>query len=241
MAGFGRCRFAAYLCMAMKILDMHEAQRPREKLLARGAEALSDAELLAILLRSGRKGESALDMAHRLLGLTGGRLTGLFECDSGYLASMPGIGPSRAASLGAAFELGRRFIAEASVRGRPLTNARDIYNLMLPRLKGLQHEECWIILLDDKVREIKSLRIAVGGRKATVIDKSVILRHALDAGASSLILVHNHPNGDPRPTRADIQETGGLRNACVSCSLTFLDHVIVADEHFYSFDEEKMY
>lgn len=225
----------------MKILDMHEAQRPREKMLARGAESLSDAELIAILLRSGRKGESALDMAQRLLGLTGGRLTGLFSCDTGYLASMPGVGPSRAASLGAAFELGRRFLGEGCDRGRPLTNARDIYRLMLPRLKGLEHEECWIILLDDRLREIKTVRVGLGGRKATVIDKSVIIRHALETGAGGLILIHNHPNGDPRPTRADIQETGGLSNACVSCGLKLLDHIIVADEHFYSFDEEKMY
>ena len=220
---------------------MCEAERPREKLLARGPESLGDAELLAILLRSGRKGESAVDMAHRLLALTDGRLTGLFDCDSGYLASMEGVGPSRAAALCAAFELGRRFIHEGSHSGRPLTNARDIYRLMLPRLKGLEHEECWIILLDDNVREIRTLRLTVGGRKATVMDSSVIVRRALEAGASGVILVHNHPNGDPRPSRADIRETGAIRNACTSCNLNLLDHVIVSDEHFYSFDEEKMY
>lgn len=225
----------------MKITEMCEAERPREKLLARGAESLSDSELIAILLRSGRAGESAVDMAHRLLSLTSGRLTGLFECDPGYLASLDGVGPSRAAALGAAFELGRRFIAEGSCSGRRLTNARDIYNLMLPRLKGLRHEECWVIMLDDKVREIKSIRVAVGGRKATVMDSSVIVRHALEAGASSVVLVHNHPNGDPSPSRADIQETGCLRRTCISCNINLLDHVIVSDEHFYSFDEEKMY
>lgn len=220
---------------------MSEADRPREKLLALGGAALGNAELIAVLLRSGRPGESAVEMAHRLLSLVGGRLTGLFECDAGYLASMGGVGPSRAAALVAAFELGRRFILEGSDSSQLLTNAHRVYQYMLPRLKGLTHEESWIILMDAKMRVIKAAKIAVGGRKATVMDKSLIIRKALECGASALILVHNHPTGDPTPSKSDISETSQLQNACTACNIRLLDHIIIADEHFYSFAEEKMY
>ena len=223
----------------MKIMDMCEAERPREKLLARGAGSLGDAELLSVLLRSGRPGESAVEMAHRLLGRTGGRLCGLADCDPGYLAAL--VGPSRAAAIGAAFELGKRFILEARSPAVPLTNALLVYQRMLPRLKGLGHEECWILMLDDGLREIKAQRLAVGGRRATIIDKTMVVRSALENGAASLILVHNHPTGDPRPSKSDIAETAQLHTACAACNIKLQDHIIVADEHFYSFDEEKMY
>ncbi|MBO4475620.1 MAG: DNA repair protein RadC [Bacteroidales bacterium] len=225
----------------MKISDMSEADRPREKLLRLGAESLGNAELIAVLLRSGRPGESAVEMAHRLLSLVGGRLTGLFECDSGYLASRPGVGTSRAAALVAAFELGRRFMLEAGDPQIALTNAQRVYQHMLPRLKGLTHEESWIILLDQKMQEIKTVKVSVGGRKATVMDKTLIVRKALEAGAQALVLVHNHPTGDPAPSRSDISETRLLQNACDACNLRLLDHIIIADEHFYSFVDEKKY
>ena len=225
--------------MAMKILDMCEAQRPREKLLARGADTLSDAELIAILLRSGRRGESAVDMAHRLLALVHGRLSGFADCDPGYLAGLEGIGPSRASSLLAALELGRRLVTEESTGGSALTDPRHVFDRMLPRLKGLRHEECWIILLDRKLRELKTVRLTVGGGSSTTIDISIVIRHALEAGASGVILVHNHPSGDPSPSRGDIRQTGFLRDACSACGLDLYDHIIIADNCFYSFNSEK--
>ncbi len=225
----------------MKILEMSQAERPREKLLDKGAGALGDAELLAILLRSGRRGESAIDMAHRLLSLVRGRLSGLFDCDPGYLAGMEGIGPSRASCLCAAFELGRRFMLERAGGGTPLSNAKEVYKRILPRLKAKGHEECWVILLDSRMMEIDSIRMTTGGRQGTIIDKSMVIRKAIEYGAASLILIHNHPGGDPRPSRSDIKETGQLRDACTACNLSLLDHIIVSDEHFYSFNEEKVY
>lgn len=218
---------------------MCEAQRPREKLLARGADSLSDAELIAILLRSGRPGESAIDMAHRLLALTGGRLAGFADCDPGYLAGLPGVGPARATSLLAALELGRRLVMEDSAPGLVLTDPHQVYHKMLPRLKGLRHEECWVILTDKKLREIKTARLTVGGGTSTTIDISIIIRQALEAGAAGIILVHNHPSGDPRPSRGDIKQTGFLRDACSACSIDLYDHIIIADSKFYSFNSEK--
>ena len=225
----------------MRITDMGLSERPREKLLAKGPEALSDGELLAILLRTGRMGESALELAQRLLGLTGGRLSGLFECDSGYLASLDGVGAPKAAALVAAFELGRRFMLEGAPGGIPIQGPKQIYELMRPRMKGLKHEECWVALFDRKNCLLKTVKLTRGGRRATVIDVPVIVRTALESDASGIILIHNHPTGDPLPSRADIRETAALRDACTSCSLSLLDHIIVADEHFYSFNEEKLF
>ncbi len=225
----------------MKIKEMSLDERPREKLLARGARALGDAELLAILLRTGKRGESAIDLSHRLLALTGGRLAGLFECDSGYLASLDGVGLPKAATLLAAFELGRRFMQEQSTDNAPVSECTQIYELMRPRLKGLKREECWIILLDRKNRIVKTAQLTVGGGKGTIIDIPRIVKLALEEAAAGIIMVHNHPSGDPRPSAADIRETSSLRDACASCGLALIDHIIVADEHFYSFNEEKMF
>ena len=225
----------------MKVMDMSEGERPREKMMIRGAQALTDGELLAILLRTGRKGESVLDLARRLLALTDGRLTGLFECDPGYLASLDGVGTARAASLLAAFELGRRFIMEQRTVGTKVTEAGAVFEMMLPRMKGLGHEECWELLLDRKGQVIKTMRLTIGGSKGTIIDIPAIVRNAISNAAASIIIVHNHPSGDPRPSSADIRETGMLRDACASCSILLLDHVIIADEHFFSFNEEKLY
>lgn len=225
----------------MRISDLSISERPREKLLARGAQTLSDGELLAILLRSGQQGESAIELGQRLLALTDGRLTGLFDCDPGYLASMKGVGTARAATLLAAFELGRRFMAEEDGRSEPIRSAHQVFHLMLPRLKGLKHEECWVLLLSRKGELQASVKLTVGDSRSTVIDIPAVVRNAFERNSASVILVHNHPNGDPRPSNADIRETGILRDACLSCSIKLLDHIIIANEHFYSFNEEKMF
>lgn len=225
----------------MKINDMCKTERPREKLLARGAEALGDGELLAILLRTGRPGESALELAQRLLGLVGGRLCGLYECSPAYLAALPGVGSSRAAALLAAFELGRRFLQESAGGSAPISTPQQIHAIMHPRLKGLTHEECWEVLLDRKARIMKIVKVTTGGSQSTVIDVPAIVKNALENGAGSIILVHNHPGSSPRPSRQDIKETAALRAACLSCSITLLDHIIIADHNYYSFSEEKIY
>lgn len=225
----------------MKILDMCEAERPREKMFDKGPEALTDGELLAILLRTGSRGESALDLAQRLLGMVGGRISGLFACDADYLASLPGVGTPKAASLLAAFELGRRFIQQKDGPGEKISHPRQIYKRMLPRLKGLRHEECWLVLLDGKCVIKRIMKMTIGGSAATIIDIPSILGKAVQNGAKYIILVHNHPSGSPTPSISDIRETASLREACSACSVKLLDHIIISDEHFYSFDEEKLF
>lgn len=223
----------------MKISDMYSSERPREKLLERGAQALSNSELLAVLLRTGRPGESALDLAGRLLSLAGGRLGELFGLSADYLTSLPGVGPAGAASLLSAFELGRRFIQEQAPGARPVRSPAQIHALLHPRLKGLDHEECWLVLLNRKSLISKVVRLTLGGSGSTVIDIPAIIRSAMENGAASLILVHNHPSGDPTPSRQDIKETEALAAACRACSLKLLDHIIISDHSYFSMCEEK--
>lgn len=226
----------------MKIKDLSADERPREKLLARGPQALSDGELLAVLLRSGTREGNALDLARSLLGLAGGRLGALFNLPREKMSALPGIGPGKAACVLAAFELGRRFLQEEScVAKTPLVTSRGVWELMIPRLKGLQHEECWVLLLNDHNYLIDKILATSGGGRNTVIDVRQIVRMSLDRYASSVILVHNHPGGDPTPSRSDVSRTDDVRKAVRSVGLELLDHVVVCDDCFFSFSDDRMY
>lgn len=226
----------------MKIKELQADERPREKMLARGAGALSDGELLAVLLRSGSRELSVLDLARRLLSLADGRLGTLFNLSQDKMLSLPGIGPGKAACVIAAFELGRRFLQEeSSVTKSPVTTARRIYELMIPRLKGLPHEECWILLLNNRFYPVGKVRATSGGGNATVIDVKQIIRLALDKGAASVVLIHNHPSGNPTPGPADIRETERIRTGLSAVGLYLLDHIVVADDSFFSFADDRTY
>ena len=226
----------------MGIKDLRADERPREKMLARGAGSLSNGELLAVLLRSGNPRSSAIDLARELLDLADGRLCALFNLPQERMLSLPGIGTGKAASVIAAFELGRRFLAEeSSVVKRPLLTARRVHELMLPQLKGLQHEECWILFLNDHQYLVGKVRATSGGGSSTVFDIRQIIRAALDKGASALILVHNHPSGNPTPGPADIKRTEELRKGVAAVGLQLLDHVVVSDDCCFSFSDDRMY
>lgn len=226
----------------MKIKDLQADERPREKMLSRGAGALSDGELLAVLLRNGTREFSALDLARKLLALADGRLGTLFNLSQDKMFSLPGIGPGKAACVIAAFELGRRFLQEeSSATKSPVTTARRIYELMIPRLKGLRHEECWVLLLNSRFYPVGRLRASSGGANATVIDMKQIIRMALDKGAEAVVLIHNHPSGNPTPGPADIRETDRIRTGLAAVGLSLLDHIVVADDSFFSFADDRMY
>ena len=226
----------------MTIKELRADERPREKMLARGAGSLSDGELLAVLLRSGNREASALDLARHLLDLSDGRLSVLFNLPAERMLALPGIGPGKVTSVLAAFELGRRFLQEeSSVIKSPVLTARRVHELMLPQLKGLQHEECWILFLNDHQYLVGKARVTSGGGNSTTIDIRQIIRMALDKAASALILVHNHPSGNPTPGPADIRQTEALRKGVAAVGLTLLDHVVVADDCCFSFSDDRMY
>ena len=226
----------------MMIRELCEGERPREKMKTIGAYALSNGELLAILLRNGLRGKSVVELAQRLIREAGGSLTKLFSMSLGDLEAVPGIGPEKACSVKAACELGRRFMLEgAAVEKRPVTSARMIYELMLPHLKGLDHEEFWAVYFNASWYYTGCERITTGTGNSTTFDTRRVVKNALDQKAYALAVVHNHPSGNPRPSRADIAQTERLRDACSAFDIALIDHVVVADDSFYSFHEDYQY
>lgn len=226
----------------MKIKDLCASERPREKMLSRGAGSLSNGELLAVLMRSGNRESSAIELAQQLLGSCDGSLCTLFNMSADKMCSLPGIGSGKAACIMAAFELGKRFLVEESgIQKKSIVSARMVYDLMIPQMKGLKHEECWILMLNDHNYIISRLCVSSGGGRATVMDIRQILKLSLDKMASALILIHNHPSGNPRPSKADIEQTDILHKACRSCGIDLTDHIVICDDCFFSFSDEQVY
>lgn len=221
--------------------ELCEAERPREKMLALGPASLGNGELLAILLRNGTRKESALDLAQRMLAGCDGHLSELFNLSSDKLRKIPGIGPCKACSVQAALELGRRFLQEeSSVVRKTVSDAGSVYDIMIPKLKGLRHEECWVLFLNAHNYLISSEMITKGSTVSTIIDIGQIVRKALDKSATGIILVHNHPTGNPHPSKADVEQTDALHTACKALGIDLLDHVIVSDGRYFSFSDDKM-
>ena len=234
--------FLTAILRTMKIKDLSESERPREKMLQSGAAALSNGELIAILLRTGTSKMNAVQTAQTLLSLAGGKLSGLFALDMKSICSVPGIKTDKALTLISAMELGRRFLSEQPVaRGKPIVSPRMVFDEMLPRLKAIRHEECWILLLNNAHCRIGRERIGVGDMRSTPVDMKNLLRIILDKKASAVIMVHNHPGSDPHPSSADIKLTDRLHQALETFGITLLDHVIITDSAFYSFADEKVY
>lgn len=207
-----------------------------------GAAGLSNGELIAILLRTGCGAKNALDLGREVLSSCGGTLDGLFAASTEKLCSIAGIGPLKASSIVAALELGKRFLEETSnIKREPILSARIVYDIMIPRLKGLLKEECWILLLNTRNYVCGKIRIGEGGLDSTVIDHRRILKEALEKGASSVILVHNHPSGNPTPGESDIRSTDLLKKALNAVGLTLADHVVISDEMFFSFADNRTY
>ena len=225
----------------MKITEMCEADRPREKMLASGVSSLGDGELLAVLLRTGSRGESALDLSQKLLKAAGGSLVALAGLSPASLCALPGIGRGKAAMLLAAFEIGRRFFAEESRLDKvPLTSPRMVYRMMLPELRGRTREECWVVFLNRSQYCVGRERMTLGSQHATIIDPKDIVRAALERHASEIILVHNHPSGNPRPGERDIEQTRRLKAALAAFEIGLMDHVIVCDDCYFSFSEARV-
>ena len=227
--------------MAHNIRQWQEEDRPREKMIARGCGSLTAAELIAILFRSGNSSEDAVSLARRALALADNSLSRFSRLSFEQLSSIPGIGRAKALSVIAAAELGRRTFAEGgdgnNVR---ISGPQQVMALMRPLLCGLDHEECWILFLNNAGKLISKECISAGGINATVVDTRIIVRKAIEKMATAIILVHNHPSGNPRPGQADIVQTGTLYRAARSLDITLMDHVIVAGDKYFSFSDENV-
>ena len=226
----------------MKIKELTEGERPRERMMEYGAESLGTGELLAILLRSGTRGESAVDLAQRMLALAGGSLVQLSRIPVDRLRAQRGLGGTKVLPVIAALELGRRFMAEESRLDRiPVVAPSQVYRLMKPVMKGLETEECWVIYLNSAKYVISRECVSSGGLSSTIMDVKRIASSALEKKAQSVVLVHNHPSGNPRPGQEDIRQTQLLHDALAPLQIGLLDHVVFSDGRYYSFADEMVY
>ena len=224
----------------MKLKDWNTEDRPREKLLLRGPGALGNAELLAIFIGSGVPGANAVSVAQELLSSAGGRLTELCRRPAKKLMKQKGIGEARAVAIAAALELGRRYLAEAASRQATVNGPEDVVDMMLPLLKGLDHEECWALFLNRANVVVGREKLTSGTVDCTLIDSRQVLRRVLEEQAKAVVLVHNHPSGSPLPGESDLKATRRLQLALKTFDIKLYDHVIIADGAYYSFQDERV-
>lgn len=224
----------------MRMKDLCKDDRPREKMIQKGAESLSNAELLAILLRTGTGSKNVVDLARELLESADKSLRELAGMSIEKLCEVNGVGQGKAVTVAAAFELGRRISYTDSLERIYVSSPRVVFRIMAPNLKGLDHEECWVLFLNRANYILGKERMSVGGMDSTVIDVKTILRRALERKASGVILVHNHPSGNAMPGKADISQTASLKKALGICDIQLIDHVVVADGCWYSFADEQL-
>lgn len=225
----------------MRIKDLCEDERPREKMMHKGADALSNAELLAILLRTGTGKMNVIDVARELIRSGGDKLNGVAAMSADVLCSIKGIGISKAVTVAAAFELGRRCASEQITDTcSAVSSPKTVFRMMLPILRGLDHEECWVLFLNRANYVIAKEKMSSGGLDSTVLDCHSIARKAIEKKACGLIVVHNHPSGSALPGNADINSTKQLQKVLKTCGISLLDHVIIAEDSYYSFADETL-
>lgn len=222
----------------LSIKQWAEEDRPREKLLLKGRSNLTEAELIGILIRSGTRTCSAVDLAKQILATVNNNLNELAKLTVNDLMKFKGIGEAKAITIISALELGRRRKSEEPTKKTRIVSSKQIYELMLSDLSDLNHEEFWIILLKRNNEVIKKIRISSGGVSGTVADTKMIFNHALVELASGIVLVHNHPSGSLKPSKQDIDFTKKMVAAGNLMDIFLLDHLIFTDLGYYSFVDE---
>jgi len=215
-------------------------ERPREKVMANGTQFLSDTELLAILLGSGTKNMTAVELARLMLKGVGNSLQLLGRQGVGDLVRIKGVGPAKAITVLAAMELGRRRAGLQHTEKILVKSSETVYKLFHPLLGDLEHEEFWLLMLNRANRILGRFKVSQGGLSGTVIDTRIILKKALDNLASSIIVCHNHPSGNKQPSDADVKITEKLKKAAEILEIKLLDHVIIADKSYFSFADEGL-
>lgn len=224
----------------ISIKSWAEEDRPREKLLAQGRRVLSDAELIAILIGSGSPNESAVDLSKRILHHFASDLNLLGKASVNDLSKFKGIGEAKAITIIAALELGRRRKETEQKTADKIGSSKDVFLLMHRYFADLNHEEFWIVLLNRANKVLSQHLISKGGQAGTVADPKIIFQTALEHHAASVILAHNHPSGNLKPSQADVDLTKKLRHAGTLLDIAVPDHLIFTDSGYYSFADEGM-
>lgn len=222
----------------MKIKDWSNDERPRERVMALGPEAVSNAELLAILIGSGTPEVTSVDLMRKILSEHGNSLRTLSTLSRKELLNYTGIGPAKAVSIQAAMELGKRLLLETKGPKAKFCSSTDAYDFFRAKIGDIPHEECHLLLLNTKNQLMEHHVIGRGGISESTVDIRLALRHALMASAPNLIIAHNHPSGNPNPSRQDDNLTMRLQKACETMSLRLLDHIVIGDDTYYSYSDE---
>lgn len=222
------------------ITNWSEDDRPREKLMLKGKSALSDAELIAILIGSGSRNESAVELSKRILA-SADNLNTLGKMSIAQLINFKGIGEAKAIAIIAALELGRRRRAEDAAELVKVTSSKLVFEIMQPIIGELIHEEFWVLFLNNSNKILSKTQLSKGGITGTIVDVRLVFKLALEMGATSLILCHNHPSGNLQPSEADKQVTQKIKLAGESLDVKILDHLIITESKYYSFVDEGIF
>jgi len=223
---------------SLTIKHWNEDDRPREKLLAKGKTVLSDAELVAILIGSGNREESAVELSKRILGSIENNLNELGKLTVADLIRFKGIGEAKAISIITALELGRRRRLEEALVKPKITSSKSVFEVMQPIIGELQHEEFWIIYLNNANKIQLKIQLSKGGITGTVVDLRLVFKSAFEIAATGIILCHNHPSGTLKPSMSDINLTKKIKSGGEVLDIKVLDHVIVTEKDYFSFADE---
>lgn len=225
---------------SFSIKNWSQDDQPREKLLYKGKATLSDAELVAILIGSGSREESAVELCKRILASVDNNLSALGKLSIKQLMEFKGIGEAKAITIVAALELGRRRRGEEALEQKKITSSKSVFELMQPIIGELPHEEFWIIYMNNSNKVIQKNQLSKGGITGTLVDVRLALKTAIEVGAVGLILAHNHPSGTLKPSQADKQITQKLKIAGESLDIKVLDHLIITEKAYFSFADENL-
>ena len=220
------------------IKDWSENDRPREKFIGKGALALSDTELLAILIRSGTQDRSALVVARDVMALADDNLALLAKLQMKDLLTIKGVGNAKAIALLSALELGRRRRLSEAEGKSVITMSSDVFTLMKPLVEDLQTEQFWVVYLNNANKLLAKQKASEGGMTATIVDVRLVLKRALEVNATAIILCHNHPSGVSTPSHADVSLTNKIKKAAQCMDIQVLDHLIITDHSYFSFADE---
>lgn len=224
----------------INLKSLSEDDRPREKLMLLGRQHLSDAELLAIILGSGNNSETAVQLAQRILHENKNDMNVLAKLSINELKKYKGVGPAKAVNIAAAFELGRRR-KEIDTNELPkISSSRDAYSILNSKLADLPHEEFWMLLLNRANKVIKTESLSKGGISGTVVDVRLVSKAAIEHNSSSIILAHNHPSGNLKPSQQDLEITNKIKSALKLFDINLFDHLIIGDQQYLSFADEGL-
>ena len=218
-----------------------EDDRPREKFLLKGKSSLTDSELLAILIGSGSRNESAVQLCQRILFASDNNLSTLGKMSIAQLIQFKGIGEAKAISIAAALELGRRRRIEEAVELKKITSSKAVFDIMQPIIGELPHEEFWVLYLNNSNKVIYKAQLSKGGITGTVVDIRIIFKMAFEQNATAIILTHNHPSGKLMASDADLKITKRIKEAGQTLEIQVLDHIIITENGYLSFQDEAIF